>query len=235
MGGRTGSTGARPGGQPAPRRRLAREARERQIIDGAIRFFAEHGLTGNTRELAERLEITQPLLYKYFPTKNDLIERVFQEIFFQRFDQGWTSLIGDRTRPLGDRLKQFYRHYAGATYTYEWIRLYLFAGLAGRDINARYIGHVERNVLEPICNEIRAFCGLPDRSVIPISRAELDHTWVFHGGLFYYAMRKHIYRAQITGDFETLIDRSVTAMLEGQLRVTERAIAEAAPSSRSVA
>ena len=46
--------------------RLSRAERERQIIQAAIRFFAEVGFAGRTRELAERAGITQPLLYRYF-------------------------------------------------------------------------------------------------------------------------------------------------------------------------
>ena len=204
------------------RQRMTRPDREHQIVQGAIQFFADQGLAGNTRELAERLNITQPLIYKYFATKDDLIERVFQEVFFDRFDSGWSDLITDRTRPIIDRLQQFYREYSAATYTYEWIRLYMSAGLMGRDVNARYIGQVEQNILLPLCGEIRIYCGLPDQTVIPISRTELDHVWIFHGGFFYYAMRKHIYHAVTTEDFDALVERAATTMLEGVRSMTNR-------------
>ena len=46
--------------------------REAQIVAEAVRFFAETGFEGQTRELAARLGITQPLLYRYFPTKEAL-------------------------------------------------------------------------------------------------------------------------------------------------------------------
>ena len=49
---------------------------EKMIVEEAIRFFAEAGFAGQTRELARRLDVTQPLLFQYFPTKDDLIERV---------------------------------------------------------------------------------------------------------------------------------------------------------------
>jgi AcrR family transcriptional regulator len=67
-------------------KRLAAAEREQQIIAEAVRFFAEVGFTGQTRELAQRLHITQPLLYRYFPTKQDLIERVYKDVFFKRID-----------------------------------------------------------------------------------------------------------------------------------------------------
>jgi hypothetical protein len=147
-------------------------------------------------------------------------------MFFDRFDRRWGDLITDRSRPITERLRAFYREYAHATCTFEWIRLYIFAGLSGWDLNARYIRHVEQEVLKPLCNELRLHCNLPDQSVIPISRVELDHVWVFHGGFFYYAMRRHIYHATITEDFDALVDRAVAVMLDGLRSVTARALAD---------
>lgn len=46
----------------------------------AIRYFAEFGFAASTRGLARRAGITQPLLYRYFPTKDQLIQRLFEEL-----------------------------------------------------------------------------------------------------------------------------------------------------------
>lgn len=197
------------------RKRLAAADRERQILIGAIRYFAEVGFNGQTRQLAERLGITQPLLYRYFPTKRDLIERVFGEVFLKRMDPGWGALITDRSRPLAERLFEFYQHYSRATYTYEWIRIYMFSALMGNDINRRYIRIVEDSILKPICGELRHTAGLPDPDSAPISELELEHIWVMHGGLFYYAVRKYIYHSRVAADFPAVVRRSVTAMIEG--------------------
>ena len=89
------------------RRRLAAGDREQQIVDEAMRFFAEVGFAGQTRELAQRLGISQPLLYRYFPTKQDLIERVFDEVYINRIDPTWYSLVQDRSKSLHDRLCEF--------------------------------------------------------------------------------------------------------------------------------
>ena len=69
------------GGRVPTGRRLTPEARERQIVEGAVAYFAEVGLDGHTRELARRLGITQPLLFRYFPTKAALIERIYEEVY----------------------------------------------------------------------------------------------------------------------------------------------------------
>ena len=61
------------------RRRLDARERERQIIEGAVEFFARRGLDAQMRELAAELGIAHTLLYHYFPTKRQLIERVYEE------------------------------------------------------------------------------------------------------------------------------------------------------------
>src|SRR3546814_5109285 len=66
--------------------RLPRAERERLIVEGAVQFFAEVGFGGDTRELAKRLNITHPLLFRYFASKNALIERVYQEVFIGRWN-----------------------------------------------------------------------------------------------------------------------------------------------------
>ncbi|MDI7047032.1 TetR/AcrR family transcriptional regulator, partial [Escherichia coli] len=62
-------------------RRLAPEVRERQIVLKAVDHFATHGFSGSTRELARQLGVTQPLLYRYFPSKEALIDRVYEEVY----------------------------------------------------------------------------------------------------------------------------------------------------------
>jgi len=208
----------------APRQRLSPEARERQIVDGAIAFFAEVGLAGQTRELAQRLGVTQPLIYRYFPTKQDLIDRVYEEVFVGRWRAEWTDLIGERARPLRDRLIAFYRIYARDVLTYDWIRIYMFAGLAGEDINRRYIALLEDQLLVPIAREVRAAAGAPALSETPVSGLEIEAAWHIHAAVFYYFVRKHIYRAKTEPDLDAFIEDAVDRTLDGALAVTRRGV-----------
>jgi AcrR family transcriptional regulator len=66
--------------EPEQRRRLTPDDRRRQIVDGAIDYFAEVGFDGGTRNLAARLGVTQPLLYRYFPAKEDLMRAVYKRL-----------------------------------------------------------------------------------------------------------------------------------------------------------
>src|SRR5690349_4302482 len=144
-----------PGAAARPRR-MKREDRERQIVEEAVRYFSEVGFTGETRELARRLHITQPALFKYFETKDALIERVYQHVYVNRWDPRWEALLSDRSMPLKQRMLAFYRAYAGAILSREWIRLFMFSGLKDASINQRYLRLVRDRVFVPICVELRA-------------------------------------------------------------------------------
>jgi AcrR family transcriptional regulator len=206
----------------AQRQRLAPAEREQQIVEGAVQFFAEVGFGGQTRELAQRLGITQPLLYRYFPTKQDLIERVYEAVFIGRWNPEWRALIEDRSRPLRERLITFYGAYTSDVLTYEWIRLYMFAGLAGADINQRYIGMLESELLRPMCVELRAEAGAPPPDDVAITSLEQEAAWHIHATVFYYAVRKHIYHAAVEPDLAAFIADAVDRMLDGALAATRR-------------
>ena len=92
--------------------RLTREARERLIIDGAIQFFAEVGFGGQTRELARQLRMAQSLLFKYFPTKNDLIDRVYQEVYLSRWNPYWEVLLENRQNPVAPEVVEILLGYS---------------------------------------------------------------------------------------------------------------------------
>ena len=206
------------------RQRLAPTERKQRIVEGAIQFFAEAGFSGQTRELAHRLGITQPLLYRYFPTKQDLIEQVYEELFVGRWQPEWGALITDRSRPLRDRLIDFYRAYANDALTYEWIRIYMFAGLAGEDINRRYIDLLEERLLAPVCAEVRAEAGAPAPADVPIGSLELEAAWHLHAAVFYYFVRKYIYQTKVEPDLEAFIIDAVDRTLDGALSITRRMV-----------
>jgi AcrR family transcriptional regulator len=216
------------------RSRLSPEERERKIVEGAIAYFSEVGFSGQTRELSRQLGITQPLLYRYFPSKQALIERVFKEVFLGRWNPRWLLDIQDGSRSLHDRLLGFYQDYARATYRPEWIRIYMYAGLSDTGFNRRYIGLIQRRLLTAICRELRRHCGVNSKK--PVTRAEIEFVWKLHGGMFYYAIRRFIYRAPVEQDFAASADHAITAFLAGAKEVYPALMAPpAARPARSAA
>lgn len=196
-----------------PRQRLASVDRRRQILQGAISFFAEHGFEGGTRDLAKQLGVTQPLIYNYFPTKDDLIREVYETVYVGRWRAEWSDLIADPARSLRDRLVEFYTRYTEVIFSPDWLRIYLFAGLKGLQINAMWISFVEDHLIRRICNEIRREHGLPSAGQVEITPAEMEAFWLFHSGIFYYGVRREIYKSPVHLPLPGFIETSVTAML----------------------
>lgn len=214
-GSRTTSAGSSGGDGAATRKRLPRHEREQMIVQEAVRFFAEVGLEGQTRELARRLGITQPLIFRYFPTKDDLIERVYQEVYLSRWNPWWEELLEDRSQPLANRLSAFYKAYTRAIFTYEWVRIFIQSGLKGVNINRRYLALIRDRVLKRIMTELRAEHDLPTPEEVGFSEQELELAWALHGGIFYIAIRKWIYDFETPADLESVLETRVRSFVDG--------------------
>jgi AcrR family transcriptional regulator len=210
------------GHKAGARQRLKPADRESMIVAGAVRFFAEVGFEGQTRELARRLGITQPLLYRYFPSKSALIERVYREFFVTRLDPQSEAELIDRTIPLRERLTRFYLAYARRTLTYEWVRIYMFSGLKGVGLNPRYQKLLRERVFTPVIREIRAEIGLPPPSERALTDSEVEHVYALHASIFYLGVRKWIYGMDPPEDLEQGVANRVAAFLDGVPRVIER-------------
>lgn len=198
-----------------PRRRYAPEERRKMILDGAIDFFAEHGLDGSTHALAKYLGVTQPLIYQYFPCKEDLIDAVYEQLFKGRWNGRWDAILTDRSRRFEDRLHSFYADYVQVMHAPEWIRIYLYSGLRNLELNQRYNPIIEERVIDRFCCELRHELGLPEPSEAPLRPEEREATWVLHSGLFYYGVRRYVYRLPITEDTDTAMRAAVTVYLAG--------------------
>src|SRR3954451_19979179 len=95
----------------SPRTRLSPQARQAMILEAAVEFFAERGFAAQTRELAARLDISEPLIYRYFPTKEALVHQVYLTVIESRWDEEWTRALRDRSTSLRERLVGFYTRY----------------------------------------------------------------------------------------------------------------------------
>jgi AcrR family transcriptional regulator len=223
----------KPAEQPK-RRRLTHEARKSMILQGAIKYFAEVGFSGGTRELALRTGVKQPLLYRFFPSKEDLVKNVYDAVYLSRWRHNWSRLISDRSMPLRERLIEFYDEYAEIMFQREWIRIFLFSGLKGIDINRQYVAFMEENILKRICEEIRHDRGLPSVRDIPITNQELAAFWIFHGGVFYFGVRREVYRIPVHIDAGEFIRLGVDGLLEGYPAVARQILDAELPKSEAI-
>lgn len=207
--------------------RMSPKARKDELLARAIEFFSEEGFDGGTRALAKRIGITQPLIYRYFPSKDDLINEVYNAVYMAQWKDSWTTMLGDRSLPLDARLTAFYRDYSRTIFNRTWMRIFFFAGLKGLDINTRYINRVISNLLVPICLEARASLGLA--SDAPVAPRELELVWLMHGAIFYQGIREHVYGLPGLIDHDRLVETAIKMYLG--IAATELAAAISAPPS----
>ena len=198
-----------------PRRNMRAAQREQFIVDEAVKFFAEQGFGGQTRELAKRMGITHSAIYRHFPSKEALIERVYEEVYLSRWSPAWNGLIIDRTLPLQERLSRFYLDYVGKVFEYNWVRIFVFSGMKSFDITKRYLEIVREQIIEPACRELRHDLKLPSSDQVPLSEREVEMFWVLHGRIFYMAIRRFVYETPTPEQLDDIVKDAVRVFIDG--------------------
>ena len=194
------------------RKRLPRDERERLILDEAVQFFAENGFEGQTRALADRLGVTQPLLYRYFPDKETLIDRVFDEVYIKKWLPEWDVMIRDRSLPLIERLIKVYQSYYKVIFKSEFVRIFLFSGLKGGKNNERYIALVQDHIIIPLCEEFRIETKLDNP---PSDDLVFELAWSIHGIVAQLAIRIWVYNLPAPESIDEQIDLCIRSFMTG--------------------
>lgn len=180
------------------RQRLGAAERERQILDGAIQFFASHGFDAQLRDLAKSIGVTHALLYHYFPTKQSLIDRVYIEVFEGRWRVEWEQLFDRSDLSVEEKLTTFYVEYVNVTLTREFVRILIYSGLSDHTITDRFFGLLRERLFPRLIRETRSYRGVASRS--KPSKREMELLMGLHGGFFYSAIRRWVYMQGVYSD-----------------------------------
>lgn len=183
--------------------------RERYIVDGAITFFSEHGLDAQIRELAAAIGVAHTLVYHYFPTKQALVDRVYEEVFEGRWKPEWEELLDSRALGVEEKMVRFYVEYARSVLTREFVRILVFSGLSDRSITDRFFGMLGERLFPRLIRETRRHRGSRSRSA-PTAR-EYELLMGLHGGIFYGGLRWFVYGQAVHQDRPALDDEQVIA------------------------
>ena len=214
-------------------KRLAPDARQQQILEGAIAYFAEFGFDGGTRALATYLGISQALLFRYFPNKAALVDRVYEVVFLNRWNPDWKSLLTRRELPLAERLTAFYKDYNRSIDRYEVIRISLFSALRHESISQRYVARLREHLIAPIIAECRAHLDLPPPERLPLSPLEEQLVFSLHATVIYGIIRKHVFHAAPPADADFLIELYVDGFVRHAPDAFRRVLARAAAAPGS--
>lgn len=192
--------------------RLPHAERRAQILATAAEFFAENGLTGQTRRLADACGVSQRLLYRFFPTKEDLVAEVYREEILGVFKAVWFKDLQDRSIPVETRFVAFYQEYLRTTLTRKWLRLFLYASLSDNSMAPDYIASIVTQLLEVLMRETAVELGV----TLPEDTATVHEMgWTLHGAISHYAIRQHIYKARHAIPDERIVKMHVRMFLGG--------------------
>jgi AcrR family transcriptional regulator len=143
-----GSTGDSAHAGLGLRERAKRDKLER-IIRAATKLFGEHGFEGTTTAaVSEAAGIGAGTLFLYFPTKEDLLVRVFQEELSRIWDDAFRNV--DPQRPFIDQLTSLFGevidvHERDPALARAFVKEVLFVGEeARRGVNEFINGFLER-------------------------------------------------------------------------------------------
>jgi AcrR family transcriptional regulator len=199
------------------------------ILARASDFFAEYGLTAQTRPLAAACGVTQRLLYRYFPSKAALLAEVYGEAIVAPFRAVWLVQLKDRRVPLESRLYQFYRSYYREVLTRKWLRLFLYASLAEATMAPDYSQAILMEMLETVVAEVAREKGVN----LPRQRRIIHEIgWILHGAVSHLAIRRHIYQLSQEINEDEVLALHVRSFIAGFAAAVEIVKAGSANGSR---
>ena len=212
-------------GASAARKRMSVQERERQIVEGAIQFFARHGFDAQLRDLAKSIGVTHTLLYHYFPDKQALIDRVYVEVFESCWRTEWEKWLDDPALSCEDKFTSFYIDYAATVLTHDFVRILIFSGLTDQTITNRFFELLRALLFPRLIRETRRFRGLKSRAQPTVAEHEL--LMGLHGSIFYIGLRRWVYsqavHSQSTQAFDPEVIRNqVRGYLQSSLELVKQ-------------
>ena len=194
---------------------MSPEERQHLILEGAITYFAEFGFDRGTRDLARHLGVSQALVFRYFPTKAALVDRIYDVVFLNRWNEEWETLLADRTRPLDARLTAFYRDYERGIDRYDVIRISLFSALRAENLSKRYFERIREHLIRPMVGEFRHALGLPGFDSLALHALEEELVFSLHAKVIYGIMRRHVFDQPSIPERGLLIELYVQGFMAG--------------------
>ncbi len=172
-------------------KRMPAEARKEVILKEASDFFALNGFAASTRDLADRIGVRQALLYKYFPSKEALIEAIFDRLIHEREASPRATLSRDGSKPLADRIADVYDHIASLAGG-SGVRLLSRAILQDLPTGVKLAAFLMQKLFLPILEEIRGLEKLPSVADKPMMVGEYELIMAMHAGSLFFLLRRNL-------------------------------------------
>lgn len=205
-----------PAGDGVQRRQyMSSEKRERMIVKEALVYFSELGFDASIAGLANRLEVSEPLIFRHFPTKQALLDKVHEEFLRTSYEPEWRNILVDRKCPLEERIVRFYRAYSERHGVLLDFRLNHYSALQYTEFKRVQYERVQVEILNLILAEIRHSLGLPSIIAKVAESYEIEMLWALHGAIGFMIERRIVFGMRDMSDVGDQIANLVTLFLEG--------------------
>lgn len=214
-------------------KRLSADERRQQLVECATRLFALHGFSGTTtREIAKAAGVTEAIIFRYFPCKDDLYAAILDWKSCQESTTSWCDELeaaaraGDDERVVGTvvrRLIEFGRRDPA------FLRLMLHSALDGHGLSEQY----RKRHFEPLERFLTAYVAQRQRE----GRFVAGDPRVLVFTIFALPMHQNLVTTlginpeRVLGD--GAIDTYTAFILRGLRTPSARSVAEARPVSQS--
>ena len=199
--------------------RIPAAARKASIIRAAASIFGEKGFSGTkTREIAARAGVSEALIFKHFPSKNDLYAAILAE------KSPVPGLI-ERIQALAEQRNdvEVFRTIAetivGGAPDQNLMRLILFSALESHELSDMFFQNHIRHFYDVLASYIEqriqegAFQPVP-----PLVAAR-----AFMGMLIYHRLLTVLFRAPLTQEPQDIVQTFVTVFMKGLTRQPSQA------------
>ena len=160
---------------------MAKDVRRRQLLDVAARILTAHGVEQvQITEVAEQAGVSRPLVYRLFPTRQQLVEALLQDFATRLGERFHAALLASLPGSLEEMTRAFVEASCAAIVeggAGPWLLLD-----ARADAELGRIGHtILADLLKPWQHRLAELTGLPPRrtqnvlwTVVAAGRAALD-------------------------------------------------------------
>lgn len=137
--------------------RLTASDRRQKILDAAAGLFARKGYQGaTTREIAEEAGINEALLFRHFPSKENLYWTLIEELCMARGRQQRVRKVLEKGGSDGEIFEAIAREFLSRTARdRELTRLLWFTALENHELSARFFSTFTAEIYEELAAHIR--------------------------------------------------------------------------------
>jgi TetR/AcrR family transcriptional regulator len=198
----------------SPRLRIPATARKASIIRSAAAIFGEKGFNGTkTREIAARAGVSEALIFKHFPSKEDLYAAILAE-------KSPVPGLLDRIKVLAEQRndKEVFTMIAetivGGAPDQNLMRLILFSALESHELSDMFFQKHIRHFYDVLASYIEQ--RIEDGAFQPVH--PLVAARAFMGMLIYHRLLTVLFRAPLTQEPKDIVHTFVTVFMDGLTR-----------------